>query len=551
VRIAKASVPYSILVSTRELKTGDVLASDCTGKGGQKVAGAGDEVDENLKNRVRNMGVRKAWVQRTLPEWMPPSEAQLFQFDVVEQHEVDPFTYQVLINFQGTFSTEGIDTLLGLLEEELEKLDRTMTETLDQIRADFDQLKSREDQLRERIQDIDDDALKSAYQQLLSSARPQSIDPSDIQGGEAATGRRIQSFLETLQSINARVTDLILRIDEEELKDMVQLQDVDDYEDTSNFLDSFVLFERLYQVPTIEEDEQVQTLFEQCHEFYRGMFYDRTLDQEQLNDITDLLWERFDPELPHWIMSLGQGGEPEGYLMAHSVNTAILTSQLYRRTDRRPDTPEEAITLTCLLMDLGMVLVPQSFHLHQNEMTEEQRKKTRIHPIISKEFYYDLTGRSDEVSELILNHHERIDGSGYPRETSELNDDLKLITVCDMFEAMSSPRMWRSAMPPAKVYKILREEASQSLDTYWVNQLIHEVGVYPVGSMVRLSNDEPAVVVEHNPDNPAKPTVVPINSLMNNESNGRVSMEDSGDLSIQAGGTSIKAPVGIRRKLTQ
>lgn len=546
--LAKAEVPFSILVSLREIQEGDRLAGDCFGRGGQKIAREGQRVDSQLKRRLKNMKVRQAWVERTIPEWMPPAEAHLFDFELIERLDVSPLHYQILINFQGTFSTTGIDRLLTLLEERIDHLSNEQIKELKSIRAQFDSLKGTEETLRDKINELEDEGLRKAYRQLLSAARPQAVDTSTIKEGPAALGRRIQSFLESLQRLNSRLSDIVLELDVAEIEHLVHLDDVETYQETSNFLDSFLLFERLYQIPTIEDEVQVQQLFELCQDLYQEMFYERRLNNERVDEIVELLWEDFDPELPHWIMSLAQPGEPAGYLMAHSVNTAILSSQLYLRADKNPVTSPRSITLACLLMDVGMILVPQTFHLHQGEMSKNQRQKTRVHPIISRDFYYDLTKKNDDTSELIERHHERIDGSGYPRREKKLNADARLLTVCDMFDAMASPRMWRKAIPPANVFKTLGEESGNTLDEEWVMALIQEIGVYPVGSVVRLSNDEPAVVIDHNPNNPARPSVLPIKSLMNDSYGGKVSLQDS-NLAIESGGTSLKAPAGIRNKL--
>jgi len=546
--IVKAQVPFTLLVSVRQVETGDVIKSDCFSPGGQKVAREGDRVDDDLIRRLRNMNVRQVWVERTLPEWMSPAEAKQRGFDMEERHNVSPLHYQVLVNFQGTLSSDGIDRLLNLFENRLDSLTHSQKSELNKIRNDFEQIRGDESQLKQKINELNDQQLREAYNSLLSSARPQSFDPSDIKDGKPGLGRRIRSYLEVLQKVNTRLSDLVLELSDEEIESLVQLDEVDTYGETSNFIDSFLLFERLYRIPTIEDVPQVQTLFDSCDQLYREMFYEQTLNKELLNRISSLLWEQFDPDLPHWFMSLAQPGKPGGYLMAHSVNTAILTTQLYRNSDRKPDAEPREITLACLLMDIGMVLVPQSFHLHDQELTPDQKHKMKVHPIVSRDFYYDLSRKTDKTSKLIERHHERIDGSGYPRKLTSLSPDERLITLCDMFDAMASPRMWRSAIPPLQLFKNLRSKAATSMDKDWINVLIREIGIYPVGSVVRLSNDDPAVVVKHNHEDPKRPTVLPIRTLMNETENAEISLKDS-ELTIQSGGTSIKAPVGIRRKL--
>lgn len=111
--------------------------------------------------------------------------------------------------------------------------------------------------------------------------------------------------------------------------------------------------------------------------------------------------------------------------------------------------------------------------------------------------------------------------------------------------------MWRAPIPPNDAMKYLREDAGESIDESWVNHLIRTIGIFPVGTVVRLSNDEPSIVVDQNPNRPDKPRVIPVQQLM--QSNGELDVLDmkESNLSIQAGGTSRKAPLAIRRKFLQ
>lgn len=551
-KITKANVPYTLLVSERKVEPGDRLAADCFDRNGQKVASEGEEVTKKLKRQMKNMGVRKAWLERRIPEWMPLAEAQIRNYDIAETHDVTPLHFQILTNFQGAFSTEGIDQLLTRIKESDTAETVDFSEDLDEIYDKADRLKRREKKLHRLIEELDDDELRDRYYSLLSAARPQAVDPSEIKQGKSGLGRKIQDFLEELNDLKTDLSQIILNMDEDDLVAFFQLENLGGYDSSPDFADSFVLFERMFAPTDHEEDPVLDELFDTAREFLREMFYDRNFEEEKLRRIDTILWEEFDPNLAHWFMGLGQPGELKSYLLTHSVNTAILTSQLYLRSDRSPERDTEKITLACLVKDIGMVLVPQSYHLHQEDLSEEQLNKLKIHPLISLEFLDDVASGYSETLELIEKHHEKTDGSGYPRGSERLDRDQKLMNVCDMFDAMTSPRMWRAPIPPNDAMKYLREDAGESIDEHWVNHLIQQIGIFPVGTVVRLSNDEPSIVFRNKPTRPDKPAVIPVQSLM--QSNGDdldvIDLEET-DLSIQAGGTDRKAPLAIRRKFTQ
>lgn len=552
-KITKANVPYTLLVSERKIEPGDTLAADCFDRNGQKIASEGEEVTKKLKRRMKNMGVRKAWLQRRIPEWMPLAEAKIRNYDIAETHDVTPLHFQILTNFQGAFSTEGIDQLLSRIRESDTAEEMDFEEELNSLFDQTEQLSRREKKLHRQIDDLEDEELRERYYDLLAAARPQAVDPSKIEQGKHGLGRKIQDFLEQLNALKTDLSQIILDMNENELVAFFQLENLGDYDSSPDFADSFVLFERMFAPTDHEDDPLLDELFSTSRQFAQEMFYDREFDEDKLQRIDTILWEDFEPDLAHWFMALGQPGELKSYLLTHSVNTAILTSQLYLSSSKSPERETEHITLACLLKDIGMMLVPQSYHLHQEDLSDEQLNKLKIHPLISLEFLDDLTSGYDKTLELIEKHHENIDGSGYPRGSDRLDQDQRLINVCDMFDAMTSPRMWRAPIPPSDAMKYLREDAGDSIDEGWVNHLIQQVGIFPVGTVVRLSNEEPSVVLANRPTRPDKPVVVPVQSLM--QSNGETGLDvidlEEANLSVQAGGTDRKAPLAIRRKFTQ
>lgn len=550
-KITKANIPYKLLVSERKVEPGDNLAADCFDRNGQKIASEGEEVTQRLKRQMQNMGVRKVWLERRIPEWMPLAEAKIRNYEIVETHDVTPLHFQILTNFQGAFSTEGIDQLLGRIKDSEAEDNPDLAEDLSALYDKADELKRREKKLNRLIDDLENEELREQYYGLLSAARPQAVDPSKIKQGKSGLGRKIQDFLEGLNVLKTDLSQIILGMDEDELVAFFQLEDLGEYDSSPDFADSFVLFERMFAPSDHEEDPVLDELFNTVRSFIREMFYDRTLDPDKLETIDTILWEGFNPELPHWFMGLGQPGELKSYLLTHSVNTAILTAQLYQSSDRSPERETRYITLACLLKDIGMVLVPQSYHLHQEDLSDEQLNKLKIHPLISLEFLDDLTSGYGRSLELIEKHHEKLDGTGYPRGSGRLDQDQRLINVCDMFDAMTSPRMWRGPIPPNDAMKFLLEDAGEAIDNEWVNHLIQQVGIFPVGTVVRLSNEEPSIVLENRPERPDKPIVVPVQSLM--KSNGELDLIDLAEenLSVQAGGTDRKAPLAIRRRFTQ
>lgn len=551
-KLSKANIPYTLLVSSRDIEVGDTLAADCFTQGGQKVASKGDEIDDKVMRQIQNMGVKKAWIERKVVEWMPEAEAKFQGYERIETHDVSPLHFQILTNFQGAFSTDGIDQLLERITESNLKLeDIDLKDKIETISKKSKRVSRQETRLKEKINELEDENLRERYYQVLSAARPQAVNPSEIKEGKAALGRKIQGFLESLNDLKSELSAIILNMDENRLEALFNLDNLGSYEDTPAFADAFVFFERMFSQTDYEDDDILEELFTTSRNFLAEMFYERNLDENKLETIDTILWENFNPQLPHWFMALGQPGKLKSYLLAHGVNTGILLSQLYLRSDKDPLNETEDLTLACLLKDIGMVLVPHSYHLHEKDLTEEQEQKLKIHPMISREFLEQLAPHHPETLDLVSAHHENIDGSGYPRQIQGLDQDQRLLNICDMFDAMTSPRVWRAAIPPNEAMTYLKDDAGDLIDANWVTHLIKEIGVFPVGTVVRLSNEEPSIVVAQNSSRPDKPQVIPVQELTSE--NGELTVIDleSDELSIQSGGTSRKAPIAIRKRFRQ
>ncbi|MFB6347555.1 MAG: HD-GYP domain-containing protein [bacterium] len=110
---------------------------------------------------------------------------------------------------------------------------------------------------------------------------------------------------------------------------------------------------------------------------------------------------------------------------------------------------------------------------------------------------------------IALEHHERPDGSGYPHGRKKMNHFSRIITICDVYEALTATRIYKDSMTPLKAFMLLKEEFIEYPETRpIVSGLVHCLGIYPVGSLVELSNGERAIVKAIHKNNLRRPTVV-------------------------------------------
>jgi len=197
----------------------------------------------------------------------------------------------------------------------------------------------------------------------------------------------------------------------------------------------------------------------------------------------------------------------KNYLLAHSLNTCIYSLILglalgYDRTQLME------LGLASFLHDLGLVRHTGLIN-KPTQMTTEERNIIKNHPNEGEEILRSL--RQDlpkAVFEALLQHHERIDGTGYPkglhRET--INQYAKIISLVDVYEAMTHCRSFREEHVPFDVMKHILENKA-SFEYKLMKILIERIGIFPVGSLVELSNKEIAEVIRVNPEAPIRPVV--------------------------------------------
>lgn len=201
----------------------------------------------------------------------------------------------------------------------------------------------------------------------------------------------------------------------------------------------------------------------------------------------------------------------DAYTFAHCVDVCVLSVAAGARMGYRR---EELVKLGvgALLHDLGKTRVPPEILNKPGELTPAEFAEVKKHPVWGhKILLEDVGGEADPVSAaVVLNHHERYDGSGYPRglRGEEIGEMAMICAAADMYNAMTTDRVYRRALPPHEAYEMLMGAGGSLLSFEVVKTFLSCVEPYPAGSVVRLSTGDVACVVAVDPDLPFRPTVV-------------------------------------------
>lgn len=196
-------------------------------------------------------------------------------------------------------------------------------------------------------------------------------------------------------------------------------------------------------------------------------------------------------------------------LTTHALDTCILS--LIVALESGLDQPtQELIGMGALLHDTGYVRLPRNLVRKRDECTGQDKALLEQHCKLGVAVLAEQPGMPDDVLRIVREHHERGNGSGFPAglagdQTSKL---AQIVGIVDLYDGMVSRRGTRPSVTPHDAVRqlFLTGERGQ-FDKSLVELMIRSIGVYPVGSLVRLNTGEQAVVVGVNPQQRLKPLV--------------------------------------------
>lgn len=195
-------------------------------------------------------------------------------------------------------------------------------------------------------------------------------------------------------------------------------------------------------------------------------------------------------------------------LYHHSVNVAVLATAVgmsigYNRNQLMD------LGIGAMLHDIGKVNLPEEL-LHKKERwTDEEMEIAKQHTVNG----FNLLRKQHDISLLsahvCLQHHERLNGSGYPQGLSgkNIHEYAQIVGICDVYDSLTSPRPWRKRYMPQDALEYLLGAGGHLFEHHLVNAFIKHIAVFPIGSSVVLNTGEVGVVSAVDPDYPHRPTI--------------------------------------------
>ena len=188
----------------------------------------------------------------------------------------------------------------------------------------------------------------------------------------------------------------------------------------------------------------------------------------------------------------------DDYTYSHCVNAAILSVILGMTLNFDRETLSR-LAMSAVLHDIGKMFVDKAVLNKPSVLTEEEFAHMRQHSILGYNYARDSFLLSSSCHPGIRDHHEKFDGTGYPdgRSGNEISLFGRIISVADVYDALTSERPYRSAMSASEAMEYIMGHSGTDFDPDVVNAFLRCVAPYPVGSTVQLSNGCTAIVVEN------------------------------------------------------
>lgn len=218
-------------------------------------------------------------------------------------------------------------------------------------------------------------------------------------------------------------------------------------------------------------------------------------------------------DLVQYIVSLGDVNKSlydiqtyDNYTYVHCIDTCIMASFLGMSTGIS-DRAINELGMGAILHDIGKTKVAYNIVNKNTSLTDEEFIEMKNHPIYGADLLRKNMRISDNVIKAVLQHHERVDGKGYPfnLQGNEISKFAKIVCVCDVYNAVSSDRSYRKSFKPNESYELILAGSGSAFDIDIVKGFKETFAVYPLGCCIKLSNGIEGYVIRQNKDFPDRP----------------------------------------------
>ena len=195
----------------------------------------------------------------------------------------------------------------------------------------------------------------------------------------------------------------------------------------------------------------------------------------------------------------------------HAINVSILSIALGRRLGL-PTYELENLGLAGLLHDVGMLTMPEYVYRESSSLSDSEFKTLMSHSEKGFEMLKQCGGLNETVLQAVLQHHEKANGTGYPEGLLErqITKNAKIISIADTYDTITSDRPYSKGRSPVQAIKMIFGWSGKHFNETLVKFFVSLLGVYPVGTILRLETNEVGIVYEVSRGSSTKPKILVI-----------------------------------------
>jgi len=220
----------------------------------------------------------------------------------------------------------------------------------------------------------------------------------------------------------------------------------------------------------------------------------------------------------------------EDYLFEHQINVCILSIYIGRKLQYNNKNIKK-LAKAALIFDYGCFLLENKDLISKIKLTDKEKKEYEKHTTLGYDFLRNNLDFS--ITEIIssLEHHERVNGTGYPRGITgdKMHEFSRIIAIADVYDELTSSRIGKPAFPQNEAIEFLMGSAGSLYDFEFVNIFVKNIIPYPRGSKVMLSNGDIGFVINQNKNLALRPKVI----VISGEKIGLVDLADETNITIR------------------
>lgn len=198
----------------------------------------------------------------------------------------------------------------------------------------------------------------------------------------------------------------------------------------------------------------------------------------------------------------------DNYTYDHSIRVSLISALLSKWLGIKGERLKD-IAIGGLLHDIGKIKIPDEILNKPGKLTDTEFQTMKKHTLFGLEILKDMQLTNRTILNSVLDHHERINGTGYPRKLvgSKISIEGRIVAIADTYAAMTTDRIYQDKKTPFEVAKHILQASFNDLDPYFINIFLNNLNAFYIGNIVKLSNGEMGTVIMIRKDLPERPLV--------------------------------------------